>query len=161
MSVVVLVVEDDEVKRNTLVQFIEDSVHDVEVRIARSLQSGLRSVEALQPSLILLDMTLPNYDQTADESGGMIHDLGGLEFVRQLDRDEIVVPVIVVTQYETFGDEGLTLGEINERLRKDYEVGYLGLVLYQSALSSWQREILELAENVPSLHGKTGSDGEG
>ena len=42
----------------------------LEFKTAHSLQSGIKEVRQNIPSLILLDMTLPNFDATPDDPGG-------------------------------------------------------------------------------------------
>src|SRR5688572_24536067 len=96
----ILVVEDDENKRVEISQFLQQAYPDVAVELARSVQSGLRYIKNHSPTLILLDMSLPNYDTGPDEPGGTPHIFGGRELLRQLDRFDINVPAIVITQFE-------------------------------------------------------------
>src|SRR5690349_17340660 len=131
----VLLVEDDENKRTQIVQFLRAEYPEYQLEIERSLQSGLRHIRRTVPNLVLLDMTLPNYDTGPDETGGQAHKLGGREFLRQMDRFDISVPVIVVTQFERFGkgDTAVDLETLDRDLRRDHASVYRGAVYYHAA----------------------------
>jgi CheY-like chemotaxis protein len=146
----VLVVEDDENKRNQLRQFLRDSFPQFEVEVERSLQASLRRVRRQQPDLVLLDMTLPNYDPGPDEPGGQTHIFGGREFLRQLDRFDIILPVIVVTQFETFGKAPNTklLGDLDRELRAEHGACYRGVVYYHSAILGWKEHLKQRISEV-------------
>ena|SRR5438552_1476045 len=139
----VLLVEDDENKWSQVSSFVKDTVPGIQLEIARSLQSGLRVVRASPPDLILLDMTLPTYDVGPDEPGGQIHPLGGREFLAQMDRFDIGVPVIVVTQFETFGKDRdvMKLSDLDIDLRKRYGKIYRGTVYYHAAFDDWKESL--------------------
>ncbi len=138
-----LIVEDDDNKSSQLKQFLREAVADVTTTVARSLQSGLREVRGNPPDLVLLDMTLPNYDIGPDEPGGSTHPFGGREFLRQMRRFKIGVPVIVITQFETFGSgaEMTTLKELDQELRANHSNVYRGVVYYHAAIQSWKDQL--------------------
>lgn len=136
----VLLVEDDENKWSQVSTFVKSVAPNVKLEIARSLQSGLRAVRTCPPDLILLDMTLPTYDVGPDEAGGQIHPLGGRIFLAQMDRFDIAIPVVVVTQFETFGKDTdqMTLDDLDKDLRKRYGNIYRGTVYYHAAIEDWK-----------------------
>jgi CheY-like chemotaxis protein len=148
----ILIVEDDENKRWQLDQLVHDCFSTAEIHYARSLQSGLRWMRKETAALILLDMTLPTFDIGPGETGGRTHAFGGREFLREMRRFKITTPVIVVTQFETFGSGGevTTLTALDSELRRDYAGVYQGAVYYHAAVESWKEQlkklILRLAE---------------
>jgi CheY-like chemotaxis protein len=150
MQMKILIVEDDENKRGQLKQFLEQKWPGNDVKLARSLQSGVRSLRQETPDLVILDMTLPNFDTGPDEPGGQIHPLGGRELLEQMLRFEIVVPVIVVTQFETFGkgSRQMNLATLDRQLRREYGGIYRGAVYYHAAIHGWKEELEEAFENV-------------
>jgi CheY-like chemotaxis protein len=139
----ILIVEDDENKRTQIVQFLQQEYPGCVFRVERSLQSGLRHIRSSSPDLVLLDMTLPNYDAGPDESGGQTHKLGGREFLRQMDRFDILAPVIVVTQFETFGkgEKAIDLATLDRDLRRDHSAVYRGAVYYHAARDGWKQDL--------------------
>src|SRR5215469_6069010 len=98
----VLIVEDDEFKRRRIAQVVRDSFPDVELTLERSVNSGLNGIVDGRPDIVLLDMSLTTFDVGPRESGGKPQNFGGLEILRQMDRLQIVIPVIVITQHERF-----------------------------------------------------------
>lgn len=139
----VLIVEDDENKRMQLSEFLGGALTGVDLHIARSLHGGIRKVRQERPDLIILDMTLPNYDPGPDESGGQTHPLGGREFLGQLERFDIRVPVIVVTQFETFGKgpQAMNIRDLDRDLRGEFPEIYKGTVYYHAAIQGWKQEL--------------------
>jgi CheY-like chemotaxis protein len=153
----ILIVEDDENKRVQLKGFLEDLIPGARTRLARSLQSGIRSLREELPDLVILDMTLPNFDAGPDEPGGQIHPLGGRELLEQMLRFEMEVPVIVVTQFETFGkgSRQMNLKTLHQQLQREYGNIYKGAVYYHAAIHGWKEH---LATAINGLSFKRESD---
>ena len=126
-----LLIEDDEPKKGRIVELLERELRGAQVIHKRSYQSGLRELLRELPDLVLLDMNLPNYDITDEEPGGRIQQFAGREFLRQLNRRKIKVPVIVVTAFDNFGDgdDEIDLNDLNEELIKTYSENYIGYVI--------------------------------
>ena len=139
----ILVVEDDGNKLEQLCSFLKENFQSTEVRTARSLRSGIVAVRKQAPNVVLLDMTLPNFDATPDDPGGQTHKFGGREFLKQLDRFSIVVPVIVVTQFITFGqgNETISLEDLDNELQHLFKQNYTGLVYYHAAIQRWKEDL--------------------
>lgn len=152
----ILVVEDDENKRVQISQFLHEAYPQAEVDLARSVQSGLRNIKSNLPTLILLDMSLPNYDTGPDESGGTPHIFGGRELLRQLDRFDINVPTIVITQFEIFGKppNAMKLPQLDEELRAKHAPLYQGIVYYHASIHGWKDQLRQLIDKA--LNGQEG-----
>ena len=149
---IILIVEDDENKSSQLQTFLYGAFPQAQLSVARSLQSGLRAVITCTYDLVILDMTMPTYDIGVDEDGGRPQAYAGREILRQLDRREIAVPVIVVTQFDRFGEgaEALTLTQLDMQLRQEHPLNYKGAVYYSPALEGWKdalhREIVKVCQ---------------
>jgi CheY-like chemotaxis protein len=137
----VLLVEDDENKRRQVAAAIRTQVPNAEVHEARSLRSGRRELET-EPhwDLVVLDMSIPAFDITRDESGGRPQALGGRDLLRHIRRLGLDVPVVVLTQYDAFGDADrtLTLEDLNDLLRREHGPSYLGAIVYNVVFDSWR-----------------------
>ena len=142
----ILVVEDDGNKLTQLCGFLKEAFKNVEVITSRSLQSGIKQVRYNVPSLILLDMTLPNFDATPGDPGGQPHNFGGKEFLKQLERFHIKVPVVVVTQFITFGrgTQAIGLDDLNKELATSFGQNYAGCVYYHASIHRWKEELERL-----------------
>jgi CheY-like chemotaxis protein len=145
----VLVIEDDSNKLAQLQAFLKTTFSDFEVRVARSLQGGIKAVRSTVPNLVLLDMTLPNFDANPDDPGGQTHNFGGTEFLKQLDRFDIKVPVIVITQFITFGrgDQTIGLNGLDAELRTRFLPNYMGSVYYHASIHKWKEQLERLIKN--------------
>jgi len=144
----ILVVEDDLNKLRHLEQCLLAEYPDAEIIRARSYQSGLKEALSVAPNFIVLDMTLPTYDVSTTESGGRPRPFAGREILNEVARKVGHGKVIVVTQFETFGDgtQKKTLKELNAELRGAFPKLYIGSVYYHPAQSDWKTRLLELAQ---------------
>ena len=138
-----LVVEDDVHKRDQILNFLQERFPEMEVKIAISLIGGIRSMRQFVPDLVILDMTLPNYDPAGEDTSGSMQAFGGEEFLRQARRFKLTSDVIVVTQFETFGDDenAKGRGELEADLRRDFPDIFRGMVYYHASLSGWAEEL--------------------
>ncbi len=146
----ILLVEDDNHKRNSIIQFMEEVFPNTHTRVAASLMSGIKSVRQFIPDAILLDMTLPNFDTKDGETGGGMHAFGGVEFLKQLKRRKLNVPTIVITQFETFGQPPnlKDLPELDAELHEAFSPAYLGAVYYHASISDWTNALKTLLDKV-------------
>lgn len=139
----ILIVEDDDNKRNQVVGFISSSFDNAKFIIARSLQSGLRSAIEGDIELIILDMTMPTFDISLEEDGGRPQAYAGREILRQMKRRKINIPVIVLTQFDRFGEgkDSLTLAELDAQLKDAHSDYYLGAIYYDVSSERWKDEL--------------------
>jgi CheY-like chemotaxis protein len=150
----ILLVEDDENKRTKLSIFIRQLVPSADVVAARAYKSGLRAIVSDEFDLILLDMTMTMFDVSVEEDGGRTQAFAGREILRQMQRRGIKMPVIVVTQYDRFGEaaDDLTIEQLDSLLRDSHPDIYHGTVYYDAAASGWQDQlatrIIALQENL-------------
>ncbi len=138
-----LIIEDDENKRSQLLSFLGQEFPDTVVETAASLHSGVARLTSERYDLVLLDMTMPTFDTTAEEDGGRPQVYGGRSILRQMDRRELKTPVIVVTQFDLFGDSdyALTLTELDDELSEAHPNTYCGSVYYNATMESWKGQL--------------------
>lgn len=151
----VLIVEDDENKREQLADHINELLPGCTIRVARSFHSGLRSVVEESHDLILLDMTMPTYDIGQSEDGGRPQHYAGREILRQMLRRQIATPVIVVTQFDVFGEdsEAMTRDQLDKQLKGDFPDMYLGTVYYNAAMNDWKRALQQIIRKAQRSRG--------
>lgn len=139
----ILLVEDDENKRVELDKFLRNQFPGNDVSLAKSYHSALNSVIKDPHDLILLDMTMPTYDINAEEDGGRPQHYAGREILRQLERRKINTPVIVVTQFDVFGEGlgALTRAQLDLQLRHEHSANYRGTIYYNAASDAWKVEL--------------------
>jgi hypothetical protein len=135
----VVIVEDDRRKAERLFSAVSDIIDQAEIREARSYQSGLPLVLDFKPELLILDMSIPNFDVEPGVRSGKPRPLGGYDLLRKLRRRGFAVKTVVVTQLDHFGDGGneLTFKELSAKCSVEFHESFIGCVYYGQASSAW------------------------
>ena len=145
-----LVVEDDENKQRSILDFLARHYGAASVECSASLVTGLRELKQGAFDIVILDMTLPNYDSSGPDPDGRMHAFGGKEFLRQMVRMSNGGKVIVLTQFESFGEApnvtGLT--DLDADLRLKFPKHYVGAVYYHASINEWEERLKTLIESV-------------
>lgn len=145
-----LLIEDDEPKREHILTFLEDSYPAINVRTARSVRTAIESLKTFQADLILLDISLDTFDRGQNEPGGRPQGFGGTEVLRYMDILEIKTPVIVITGYEAFSRDGHAIdhSELSKELTEQHPENYKGLVYYNSVYEAWQNHLRTMIAEI-------------
>jgi len=146
----ILIIEDDENKREKVTAFIEGTLQPVHIDAARSLQGALRMLTRQSYELVILDMSMPTFDIGPDEHGGRFQQFGGREILRQMERRKIHLPFVVLTQFDRFeeGDEVVTLEALDSQLRRSHPSAYMGSVYYNVTQERWKEELMDFMINA-------------
>jgi DNA-binding response OmpR family regulator len=142
----ILIVEDDTNKEAALREFLGKAFPEFSIESRHSYQGGLSRAMQARPDLIILDMTMPTFDVDLADAGGSSRQFAGSEIIRELARKGVVTKVIVVTQYDTFGDGTLTLESLNENLKDEFPDIYVDAVYYNPSRSDWKAHLSSLVE---------------
>lgn len=131
-------------------EVVRNVIPDAQVDVTKSLNSALRILLSKKFDLILLDMSLPTFDISEEEDGGRPQGYGGKEILRQLKRKKIVAPVILVTQFDSFGEgsKSQNLKELSDELTRNYSSLYKGAVYYNSAVEEWKNLLQKKLNDV-------------
>ncbi len=87
---------------------------------------------------------MPNFDVISDESeGGTPESFAGRKLLEQMKFRFIDYPVIVITQFESFGEhvEKLSFKELSKKLEEKFKPFYKGMVYYHSSESDWKENL--------------------
>lgn len=148
----ILIVEDDPNKSRQISDFIRSNFEDCEVAVMRSYSSGLKRLREQHQliDLVLLDMSLPNFDGETGADGGRFRSYGGREIIQQVSRRGISVKILVVTQYDAFSTQKDTtsLQELDLELSRDFPEIYIGFVYYSASENDWKARILSVLESI-------------
>jgi DNA-binding NarL/FixJ family response regulator len=147
----VLLIEDDENKRRQILSFIGEEFPSFDVSVTRSYTSGLKSVRDLNPDLVLLDMSLPNFDgELNSNDGGKFRSYGGRDILHQMSRRQLTAKVIVVTQYDTFSSDtnAKTLETLMDELMTEFPENFLSAVFYNASQDEWKINLRELLSEI-------------
>jgi len=141
----ILFIEDHPYKLGQVLSFLKESFPNYVVDVRNSYNSGLKELvlNHTHYDLILLDMSMPNYDISSDESGGEFIPLAGKLILKEMYLREITAKVIVVTMHGNFED-GTKLSELDGTLQREFSDNYIGHVYFTVINSEWKKQMFSL-----------------
>jgi CheY-like chemotaxis protein len=141
----ILLVEDDENKRNSILTFIQKTIPNAKVGIALSYRSAVDMIVNQEWGFLLLDMALPTYDITDNEDGFQTEAFAGNRILHEMKRRGINIPTVIITQFETLGEgaERKSLPELQKMLADNFPAIYRGTIFYSPGESSWMPKLVE------------------
>jgi len=140
----ILIIEDDYEKREKIKLFIFEALgYSSSVDERESLRSGLKALlSGDKYDLVLLDMSMPNFDIGPDEpGGGTPESFAGKELMAQMKLRNIVMPVLVITQYSTFDGGSVTLDQLKKEFTDKYKEIFVDIIYYNSAVDCWKKDL--------------------
>lgn len=145
----ILLVEDDQFKAKAILALIGQDFSGTIIEHAKSLSSGYKMLEGGGFDLLLLDMSLPTFDVGPNDSGGEPLGFGGLKLLDLLSESSLLLPTIVVTQFEQFGEneKAINLESLVMDLSKSFSDSFVGLVYYNSAKLDWKAKLVQLIKS--------------
>jgi len=146
----VLIVEDDEHKISDVEELLESLETKFEVVVKKSVREGIIFVAKNDVDLILLDLSLPTFDETATSAGGSGQPQGGLEIVRMLKRKGAYPSIILVSQYHQLEFDGkfVSLDNSVPIIRERYQANVIGAVLYSVSSLEWRTPMISYLRQV-------------
>lgn len=146
----ILIVEDDLNKLNNLQTFLKYYFKHKEIKIVISIktsyQSGLEAILSNSFDLLLLDMSLPNFDITNNNDSGVPLSRGGELILYEMDIMNIFLKTIIVTQHDDF--DGDSLEEIHNNYKEKFSKFYINYVFYNAIESNWESELEKILEEI-------------
>ena len=145
----ILLIEDDEDKRDQIITFINEKVVS-NLNEVRSFQSGLKAIKSKNYDLILMDMSIPTFDINSSENGGRAQPFGGELLLFEMIRRNITSKVVLITQFDLFGDgeQEISLTDLDARLLKQFPDIYIGAVHYSISYTSWKEVLFNKINNT-------------
>ncbi|HDR2409039.1 TPA: response regulator [Enterobacter bugandensis] len=146
----ILMVEDNSHKRQKVLDYILELLPDANIDVAHSFSSGGKLATENRYDMILLDISLPTYDKTENDTGGRNRAFGGHEIARKIIRRKIHTKIIFITQFDSFSDQDRShsIDSLEELLKNDCGDNYIGLVRYDSSKYSWKEQLGELLGRI-------------
>ena len=147
----ILIVEDNEYKREKVSTFLREEFEGVEIYQAHSYTSGLESSLSCSADFIILDMSLPSFDKKESEDGGRFRTYGGKEIARKMKRKKIPTPFVILTQYTSFSDDTgeFSIETIAEEVSAQNGDTFMGIIYYSGSEYHWKNMLKEkILKNV-------------
>lgn len=146
----ILIIEDDINKLENLQVFLKNYTKEKHIEIIltikNSFQSGISSIIHEKYDLILLDMSLPNFDLDENNDSGDPLSRGGELILYEMDMMDINSKTIIVSQHDEF--EGESLEIINKKYLNNFSDFYIGYVFYNAKESNWEKDLEEKIDGV-------------
>lgn len=141
----ILLIEDEITKEQDILKFLSELDTEVSVEVKHSITSGIAEIRDRQYDYILLDMSLPIYDN--DDIQYLEHNefetFGGNYVLDELDRIEYDVNVIVITAFDILGEgkKRIELTQVEKGLYEDYPDVFLGTIFYDASSVEWKERL--------------------
>ena len=134
MALRILIVEDDDHKIADVQAVVRQVFPTALVVTHRSVREGSVAVTRQNFDLIILDLSLPTFDQSASASGGVGQPQGGFEVLRMLKRLSKRPDILIVSQYYQVELDGkyTSLPEANTLIAARFNANLVGCLLYTS-----------------------------
>jgi len=145
----VLIIDDSDYKVDSLTALVKEFNPSINVRVQRAYRSGVVAAREWQPDLILLDISLPTFELSSREAGGRTRAYGGRDVLGDLDSTDDFAYIIVVSQFDSFGEGHQSREELMSELHAEFPEWIVGGVYYSVVDSKWREELTELLRNVP------------
>lgn len=144
----ILIVEDEPNKERKIKEFLS-SLFPVELDVVRSVISAkLKLKEKKGYDYILLDMTLPLYDNDDLDyiEDNEFEPFGGECILDEIERLCIQTKVVIITAFDVLGDgaEHIDLETLSDRIKQEFPELFIGSVFYNATSTRWKEELKEL-----------------
>lgn len=143
-----LIIEDNHNKLKQIKTFVKEVCSEASIHDALSYTAGVRRIYDENWDLILLDMSLPVYDMGQQEMGGDKKSMAGREIMKRMLHRKIYIPTIVITQFDTFGENEISIKSLNDEFKADLNKIWMGTVNYEDSTNNWKIELKKLLEKV-------------
>src|SRR5690606_23770013 len=97
-----ILIEDDQNKAEKILNYLKSKFKEINLIHRMSYQSGLRDIFKNNFDFVLLDMSLPTYDQGKSNFSGKPRNFGGRDILKEMKRYKKTSKVLIITQYNEF-----------------------------------------------------------
>ena len=140
----ILIIEDDKNKSTQIIERLSSYFTDIDFTVKRSFQQGVKTLRSSSFDVLLLDMTLPTFDIDINSSGGKIRNFAAMDILDVMQQRQIGLKTIVITQYESFGEELVTISQMKDILKDRYNKNFVDIIYYSSSSKSWFESLKKL-----------------
>ena len=114
----IIFIEDHPLKQAQINKYINERFPETDIINKNSYISGLKELIHNYDNydLLLLDISMPNYDISSDDSGGDWMPLAGKKILKEMYLRDIPTKAVVVTMHGSF-DDGTRITELDEIIK--------------------------------------------
>lgn len=140
----ILLVEDDEIKKEQINSSLSSINNKCKIDNASALNSGLKKLCENEYEVIILDMSLPIFERGSSKR---FDTFAGISFLDEMKRINNNTPVVILTQYSTFSDDNnndYSLDEIKQQCLYEYS-NFIDVIYYMDI--QWKDSIKRIMES--------------
>lgn len=141
----ILFIEDHPLKQAQIARFISEKFVGSEIETKNSYISGLKELKKNHNiyDILLLDISMPNYDISPEDSGGDWMPLAGKNILKEMYLRDISTKAIVITMHGSY-DDGTKITDLHNDLQKEFPDNYIGYVYYSQINEDWKENLCQL-----------------
>ncbi|EET9688156.1 TPA: response regulator [Escherichia coli] len=143
----ILIADDNIQKQRVLRTCIEENFVSSDITQTFSFTTTIKALtSSVKFDIILLDMTMPNYDSKEPmNNDGKMRTLAGQDVITKMAYRGITTPTIIVTQFEVFGRHSSLkpISEIAQELIASYPNIVKGYVLFDLQSELWKTDLIK------------------
>lgn len=145
----ILFIEDHPLKQAQITKFVSEKFAGCEIETKNSYISGLKELIKNHSiyDVLLLDISMPNYDISSEDSGGDWMPLAGKKILKEMYLRDIQTKAIVITMHGSF-DDGTNITELDNDLGKEFPENYIGYVYYSQINEDWKEKLCQLLNTL-------------
>lgn len=146
----ILVIEDNSYKSEKIVTTLSEYMKGCEIVIAQSYNSAMKLLFSGEWGLVLVDMSIPTFDKTIHESGGRSLTLGGVDIIRRMNKKNLYIPIVVITQFPSFNSNNstVTLDQVKSDLESLCLKSYYGTMLFDATKNEWKDQLFQVLNDI-------------
>lgn len=145
----ILFIEDHPLKQAQINKYISEKFVGCEVEMKNSYISGLKELIKNHNvyDILFLDISMPNYDISSEDSGGDWMPLAGKNILKEMYLRDIPTKAIVITMHGSF-DDGTKITELDSDLQSEFPDNYIGYVYYSQINEDWKEKLSKLLNTI-------------
>lgn len=141
----ILFIEDHPLKQAQITKFVSQKFVSCEIETKNSYISGLKELKKNHNAydVLLLDISMPNYDISSEDSGGDWMPLAGKNILKEMYLRDISTKAIVITMHGSY-DDGTKITDLHNDLQNEFADNYIGYVYYSQINEDWKEKLCQL-----------------
>lgn len=142
----VLLVEDDEHKRRSIIAALQDCNPNVAIFVAESLYTGIQSLDSGPFELVVLDMAIPSHPPEPGQGSPVSFNTGGLDILLELDSRGRKDACIIITQFPEIEVSQVfhPVKQASAAINKELGYSVIDCIPYSSDDGGWLKQFSDL-----------------
>ncbi len=144
-SINILIADDQSDKANDIRNVIKDNFNNSTFDYSVSYNSTNIKLKKNDYDMIILDMSMPNFDPKEGKQPAL-KALAGKDIMVKMKYRNINIPVIIVTQFDIFGrhSDVISIDDLISGLELEFPDIFHGCIFYNTQSKLWEKELVDV-----------------